>query len=271
MLDKARPIQGGAGALVRARPPGLALALLVNSSERPHASAGGALATARKSHRTNDATPACREVLELAFTFFFRDQQVLERVVEHSLPGLSGRSHPRIWDAGVAMGQEPYTLSIMFAERMGHFAFKNLRIDATDVESTGQFARMIEAAQYPKEELERLPEGILDKYFEPNGKPGCFRVIDSIRRPVAFQRHDLLSFQEIGHGYSLVLCKNVLLHFQLPERIEVLRMFHRALAPGGLFATEQTQEMPPELASLFQRVIPDGPLFRKVGGIECGS
>jgi chemotaxis protein methyltransferase CheR len=206
----------------------------------------------------------------LAFTFFFRDQQVLERVAEHVIPCLSGRSHPRIWDAGVAMGQEPYTLSIMFAERMNPFAFNNLRIDATDVESTGQFARMIEAGMYPRDELARLPGGILDKYFEPNGQPGYFRVIDSIRGRVAYQRHDLLSFQEIGHGYSLVLCKNVLLHFQPPERVEVLRMFHRALAPGGFFATEQTQEMPRELASRFQRVIPDGPLFRKVEDGECG-
>jgi len=207
----------------------------------------------------------------MAFTFFFRDQQVLERVVDHLLPVLSGCSHPRVWDAGVAMGQEPYTLSIMFAERMGHFAFKNLRIDATDVESSGQFARMIETAEYPKEELERVPGGIVEKYFESADKPGYLRVIDTIRRPVAYQRHDLLSFQEIGQGYSLVLCKNVLLHFQLAERIQVLRMFHRALAPGGLFATEQTQEMPPELASLFQRVIPDGQLFRRVEVGECGS
>jgi chemotaxis protein methyltransferase CheR len=206
----------------------------------------------------------------LAFTFFFRDQNVLERAVEQCLPGLAGRSHPRIWDAGVATGQEPYTLSIVFAERMGHFAFNNLRIDATDVENTGQFAETIEAGLYPKEELSRLPEGILDKYFQPHGRPGHFRVIDKIRRRVAYQRHDLLSFQEIGHGYSLVVCKNVLLHFQPHERIEVLRMFHRALAPGGFFATEQTQEMPPELASLFQRVIPNGPLFRKVE-VGCGS
>ena len=202
----------------------------------------------------------------MAFTFFFRDLQVLERVVEHSLPRLAGRSHPRIWDAGSAMGQEPYTLAILFAERMGHFAFDNLRIDATDVESTGQFARAIEAGLYPQDELTRLPEGILEKYFEPNGEPGHFRVIDRIRRRVAFQRHDLLSLEEIGQGYLLVVCKNVLLHFQPPERIEVLRMFHRALAPGGLFATEQTQEMPPELASLFERVVRDAPLFRKVEG-----
>ena len=169
------------------------------------------------------------------------------------------------------MGQEPYTLSIMFAERMGHFAFDNLRIDATDVESTGQFARMIEAGVYPREELSRLPEGILDKYFEPNGNRDYFRVVDKIRRRVAFQQHDLLSFQEIGHGYSLVLCKNVLLHFQPAERIEVLRMFHRALAPGGFFATEQTQEMPPELALAVPAVDSRWALFRKVEGGACGS
>jgi glyoxylase-like metal-dependent hydrolase (beta-lactamase superfamily II) len=49
----------------------------------------------------------------VAFTFFFRDQQVLERAVEHVVPILAGRSHPRIWDAGVAMGQEPYTLAVV--------------------------------------------------------------------------------------------------------------------------------------------------------------
>jgi chemotaxis protein methyltransferase CheR len=207
----------------------------------------------------------------LAFTFFFRDQQVLERVVEHVLPSLVGRSHPCIWDAGCAMGQEPYTLSIMLADRMNHFAFNNLRIDATDVESTGQFAQMIEAGVYPNEELSRLPEGVLDKYFEPNGEPGHFRVIDKVRRRVVYQRHDLLSLQEIGQGYSLVVCKNVLLHFQPGERIEVLRMFHRALAPGGLFATEHTQQMPRELDSLFQRVIPNVQLFCKMDDGECGS
>ena len=227
--------------------------------------------TAGDGGRTTAAVPACKEGLKLAFTFFFRDQQVLERVIEHVLPNLAGRIRPRIWDAGVATGQEPYTLAIMLAERMGHFAFSNLRIDATDVESTGQFAGAVEAGVYAKDELSRLPKGILEKYFEPSGEPGRFRTIDNIRRRVAYQRHDLLSFQEPGHGYSLVLCKNVLLHFQPIERIEVLTMFHRALAPGGFLATEQTQEMPPELDSRFRRVIPDGPLFRKVEAGECGS
>lgn len=205
----------------------------------------------------------------MAFTFFFRDQQVLEKAVEHCLPVIAGRNHPRIWDAGVAMGQEPYTLSMLFAERMGHFAFNNLRIDATDMESTGQFAQVIEAGLYPDDELSRLPEGVLDKYFERNGKSRTFRVVDRIRQRVVFQCHDLLSLKEIGLNYSMVVCKNVLLHFRPPERVEVLKMFHRALAPGGFFVTEQTQEMPRELASMFGRVIPDGQLFQKVNKSEC--
>jgi len=208
----------------------------------------------------------------MAFTFFFRDQQVLERVVEYVLPMIAGRSHPRVWDAGSAMGQEPYTLAIMFAARMNRFAFNNLRIDATDVENTGQFSRIIAAGVYEEEELSRLPEGILQQYFEPTDKPGYYRVIDNVRRRIAFQQHDLLSFREIGEGYSLVLCKNVLLHFQPPQRIEVLKMFHRALAPRGLLATEHTQEMPAELASLFERVIPNVQLFRKLDeGVPCVS
>lgn len=205
----------------------------------------------------------------MAFSFFFRDQQVLERVVDHILPAIAGRNRPRVWDAGAAMGQEPYTLAVLFAERMGHFAYDNLRIDATDVESTGSFARIVENGAYPREELARLPEGILEKYFESNGKPGYFRVIERIRRRVVFQRHDLLSFQEIGQGYALVVCKNVLLHFQPQERVQVLRMFHRALGRGGLLATEQTQEMPPELDPLFRRVARGGPLFEKVEGPRC--
>jgi len=200
----------------------------------------------------------------VAFTFFFRDQHVLEKAVEHCLPVIAGRNHPRIWDAGAAMGQEPYTLSILFAVRMGHFAFNNLRIDATDVENTGSFARAIEAGLYPKDELSRLPEGIFDKYFEAGTQPGQFRVIDKIRQRVVFQCHDLLSLIEIGRDYSLVVCKNVLLHFRPSERVEVLRMFHQSLAPGGFLVTEQTQEMPPELATLFERMIPDGQLFCKV-------
>jgi chemotaxis protein methyltransferase CheR len=206
----------------------------------------------------------------LAFSFFFRDQHVLERAVDHCLPAMAGRNHPRVWDAGAALGQESYTLAIIFAERMGHFAFNNLRIEATDLESADSGVA-INAAVYASEDLSRLPPGIVEKYFESPGTPGHLRVVENVRSRVAFQTHDLLSFREIGEDFMLVVCKNVLLHFNQAERIEVLKMFHRALAPGGYLATEQTQEMPVEVAPLFERVIPDGQLFRKVESGLCAA
>jgi chemotaxis protein methyltransferase CheR len=199
----------------------------------------------------------------VAFTFFFRDQQVLERLVEQCLPLLAGRSRPRVWDAGAATGQEPFTLAMLFAERMGHFAFDNLRIDATDIDDAGQFARQVESAAYPEKDVGRLPAEILARYFEPDTGGDHRRVAAGIRRRVAYQQHDLLSFREIGQGYAAVVCKNVLLHLQPAERIEVFRMFHRALGPGGLLAIERTQEMPGQVDALFTPVLPGESVFRR--------
>ena len=76
----------------------------------------------------------------MAFTFFFRDSHSLELAVDHVTPTLAGRARSRIWDAGCATGQEVYTLAILLAERMGTFGFRNIRIDATDIDETDQFA-----------------------------------------------------------------------------------------------------------------------------------
>jgi chemotaxis protein methyltransferase CheR len=205
----------------------------------------------------------------MAFTFFFRDSHVLELAVDHVAPELAGRSRPRIWDAGCAMGPEAYTLAILLAGRLGPFAFRNLRIDATDLDETGQFEYLVRQAAYPGRDLERMPPGILDQYFEPAGEDGSYRLVDPIRTSVQFQRHDLLSLREIGSGFSMVVCKNVLLHMSESERVGVIQMFHRSLGLGGYFVTEHTQKLPAGAAHLFEHVIPHGQLFRKIGVESC--
>jgi chemotaxis protein methyltransferase CheR len=205
----------------------------------------------------------------MAFTFFWRDEHVLARVVQFVAPILGGRNRPRIWDAGCAMGQEPYTLCMMLADSLGRFAFNNLTIHATDMDDQDTFGPIVTAGVYAKGELERMPAAAVEAYFEPAETAGHLRVVERIRSRLQFQKHNLLSCREIGQSFSLVLCKNVLLHFQAAERVEVLRMFHRALVPGGLLATEQTQKMPAEVAPLFEQLVPDAQLFRKVESLPC--
>ena len=201
----------------------------------------------------------------MAFTFFMRDQPTIEHAANHMIPYASGRSKIKIWDAGCALGQETYTIAMIFAEKMNSFGFKNLRIHATDHDSANHFGDVVTDAVYPYDQLQRTPAELFAKYFESAEKPGCHRVVDSLRSRVSFQYHDLLSLQPAGNDYCLVVCKNVMLHFQYEERVKVFKMFHQALAPGGYLATENTQKLPQEVTHLFEQVVPDAQLYKKIG------
>ncbi len=201
----------------------------------------------------------------MAFTFFFRDEQTLRLAAEHLVPTILGRSRIHVWDAGCAMGPEPYTLAMILAETMGRYAFRNLFILATDYNENENFGGIIEQAEYPEADLARIPDEIRRSYFEPGSTPGTLRVVSEVRDRVRFTRHDLLTLRSPASGFSLILCKNVLLHFSAAQRVEVIRMFHEALAPEGFLAMEQTQKMPEECAGLFHRVVADAQLYRKIG------
>ncbi|RKY79603.1 chemotaxis protein CheR [candidate division KSB1 bacterium] len=200
----------------------------------------------------------------MAFTYFFRDLHTLELGVKNMAPLVAGRSNVKIWDAGCAMGQEPYTLAILFAENMGRFAFKNLQIYATDIDESNLFEKIIINGVYPEKELKRIPKDLFEKYFKPNGKAGQYQINHLIKNRVRYQSHDLLTLEPIGENFSMIVCKNVLLHLKYEERIKVIKMFHNSLTPGGFFITEQTQRLPKEAAHLFTRVTSDAQLFRKV-------
>jgi chemotaxis protein methyltransferase CheR len=197
----------------------------------------------------------------MAFTFFFRDLKPLEYAVKFLLAEASGRSRVRIWDAGCAMGQEPYTLAILLAENMGNFAFRNVQIFATDYDAP--LLTILNKGIYPWEELQRIPSELFNKYFETAEQDGHFGITDLIKQRIQTHHHDLLTLTPVYDGFSLIVCKNVLLHFHYEQRIEVIKMFHRALEPGGIFVMEHTQKLPEELSHHFQQLVTDGQVFRK--------
>jgi chemotaxis protein methyltransferase CheR len=229
----------------------------------------------------------------MAFTFFFRDSQTLELAIDEALPSLRGRAFIHVWDAGCAHGPEPYTLAILLRERMSDYVFSNVHIHATDVDSS--FAGQVTWGVFPDREVKRVPPEIFQKYFRPASRPGfggvalasrqCEKsssspmdaalarrqchpgfveIVPELRAKVAFSQHDLLSLVPIREGLSLIVCKNVLLHFDESQRISVLRMFHQALQPGGTLVMEHTQKLPDMLAPFFQQVAPYAQVYRRL-------
>lgn len=200
----------------------------------------------------------------MAFTYFFRDKQTLDMIQDHVVPFLRSRRFIHIWDAGCAMGPEPYSLAIVLRENMGQMIFRNVKIHATDIDTSNQFAKIIGQGRYPLEQLKSVPKEIFSRYFKPNENSGQYVIEPEIRNCLSFQRHDLLSLKPIRTNLSLVLCKNVLLHFTQEERIKVMQMFHSALDDEGFFVTEQTQTLPKELTPFFELVVSNARVYRKV-------
>jgi chemotaxis protein methyltransferase CheR len=200
----------------------------------------------------------------MAFTFFFRDSHTLEQAVKQLLPHIEGLNKIKIWNAGCAMGPETYTFAIILNEKIGPVKFSTVSIDATDIDENEHFGDTITQGLYHYDELKRIPVEIFNKYFRPAEKDGYHLIDEAIRSRVKFTQHDLLTLKPIDSGYNLVICKNVLLHFQPAERVEVLKMYHSVLADNGILVTEQTQAMPDEASHLFKKLTTDANVYIKI-------
>ncbi len=197
----------------------------------------------------------------MAFTYFFRDKQTLNMIVDNLVPKLAGQQNIQIWDAGCATGEEPYSLAILLAEKMGYFAFKNVKIIGTDINN--DFEKIIDEATYPYSILQRIPKPIFKKYFHKTKKKDHFQLNYNIKNKVIFQINDLTRLVPIEGKNSLILCKNVLLHQKPEQRIKILKMFHQTLKPNGVLALEQTQKIPDKIKDLFVPIVKHTQIFRK--------
>ncbi len=204
----------------------------------------------------------------MAYTSFFRDADALRAIGDVAIPDLAHRREIKVWDAGCATGEEPYTVAILFASRLGPFMLRNLDILATDHEESSfpQFAQRIRDARYSRQDIFWVPQEFRSLYFLPTDDPETFQVAQEIRDLVRFRKHDLLTMVAPESGHSLIVCKNVLMHFSPEEQEGVLEMYYDSLVPGGYLALDGNQAMPKALASHFRRLEPRIPLFQKMPG-----
>lgn len=205
------------------------------------------------------------QAIPLAYTSFFRDADVLEAIGTHVVPWASAQQEIKVWDAGCATGEEPYSLAMIFAERLDPFSIRNLRILATDREESDfpQFEHKIARGQYHRQDLIWVPQHLREAYFLPTDQPDIFEAVPTLKDCVRFLRHDLLTLAPVDDGFALVVCKNVLMHCPPPMQGPVVDMFYKALRPGGFMAFDCFQTLPDENSHQFEQVEPGLKLFRK--------
>jgi chemotaxis protein methyltransferase CheR len=219
--------------------------LVFPPNRQPSAEAGmrRAMATLRISDpgallRATETPGEARDVvlaeLTVGESYFFRDAAQLDLLRSEILPDRlqSGDADRplRVWSAGCASGEEPYTIAIMLRE-LGwpHEA----QVIGTDV----ALPRIAAArrARYTRWALRGVSDARIDANFKRNGN--YFDLDRSIRESVELRAlnlvHDDYSSVRANAAFDLVLCRNVMIYFDLPTVASIATRLLDTLTPDG--------------------------------------
>ena len=210
--------------------------------------------------------------LTIGETYFLRGTQAFD-VLEHEiLPELlaarrNDERQLRLWSAGCAGGEEPYSLAISVTRLLPNPQGWTTTILATDINT-----RALQKASngvYGSWSFRDTPGWLRPQFFDKTSS-GDWAIRPEIKRQVAFSYLNLAadpypSLATNTNAMDIIFCRNVLMYFRPDTMRRVVERLHDALRDGGyLFVapSEASHEFFPQ----FERVASRGEiLYRKVG------
>lgn len=183
------------------------------------------------------------DALTINVTKFWRNAETWRALADPYLADLwrARLGAVRVWSAGCASGEEPYTIAVLLAETARAARepdrLNRARIDATDVD-TESLARAT-AAEYPDGAFAEMPVELARHYFP--GPPR--RPLPVLRELVRVRRHDLTHEPPPVPPYDLIVCRNVVIYFDRPMQERLFLMFAEALAPEGVLVLGKVETL----------------------------
>jgi chemotaxis protein methyltransferase CheR len=172
---------------------------------------------------------------------FYRDQPVFDHLTAHVLPELAREGPARVWSAGCASGEEPYSIALAWELQIRpRFPEAELHVVATDRDA-GLLARAA-AGCYRHSSLRELPAGWMERGFTQTGDLWCLDA--AFRRTVVFEQQDLRREAPDGE-LGLILCRNLAFsYFALDVQRAVLATFFARLRNGGALVIGRGETLP---------------------------
>jgi chemotaxis protein methyltransferase CheR len=179
-------------------------------------------------------------------TGFFRSPAAFDSLSKVVIPELQARKaaeHPhnlRVWSAGCATGEEPYSIAMSVCEAV------NCSAGAWKVHIVGSDIRrhalqVAERGLYPRSALRHVSRELVQTYFAKVGQH--FLVKPRLRNLVAFTPMNLAAPTYIGR-FDCIFCMDVLPHFSTAQRIALVHRLHLYLEPGGYLFLGHGEKIP---------------------------
>lgn len=198
--------------------------------------------------------------LLVSVTSFFRDEEAWDEVSKYLesiiLEKKTGETL-RVWSAGCATGEEPYTLAFLIndiIDRTGKMI--SVKIFATDLDH--EALAVARAGMYTIDDVKGISQETLEKYFDIKDK--YYIVKKPIRDWIVFARQDLIQNPPFVKT-DLITCRNVLIYFEPKLQSKVFEIFHYALKPSGVLFLGKSESIS---NNLFEAIDKKQKIFRRV-------
>jgi chemotaxis protein methyltransferase CheR len=187
------------------------------------------LVRAAGGHRLRDKVV---EALTTNETLFFRDIKPFEALEKVLIPELLKRRESvrklRFWCAACSTGQEPYSLAMLWSE----MAVPGWQIDILGTDLAEAVLERARAGRFQQIEVNRgLPAKYLVKYFHRDGL--TWEIRPEIRGMVQWRKFNLKDSMDGLPAFDVVLCRNVLIYFDLQTKRRILANIRKVLRPEG--------------------------------------
>jgi chemotaxis protein methyltransferase CheR len=166
-------------------------------------------------------------------TAFFRESHHFPMLAEH-VKKFRDKRPILLWCSASSTGEEPYSMAMTMLDLFGS-SMPPVKILATDLD-TNVLAKA-EAGVYPLERLEKIPEDKLKRYFlkGTGDQAGYVKVRPELRQMITFRQLNLLDQSwPIRGPYDAIFCRNVMIYFDKPTQLQILKKFAPLLQPDGL-------------------------------------
>jgi len=199
--------------------------------------------------------------LLIGVTNFFRDAEAFEVLKTKVIPELIKNKQPeiplRIWIAGCATGEEPYSIAIILAETMDKLKKQiTVQIFASDIDNEAlDFARM---AVYPDSIAADVSTQRLNRFFVKD--ENTYRVKKQIREMVVFANQNLIKDPPFSR-LDLVCCRNLLIYMEPVLQKKILPLFHYTLTHNGVLFLG-TSESIGEFSHLYSAISSKWKIFK---------
>jgi chemotaxis protein methyltransferase CheR len=186
-------------------------------------------------------SPAWHALLNLITvgeTYFFRDAAQMEALRATILPMLISAHRQdkrlRIWSAGCATGEEPYSLAMLLLQLLPDISQWKILILGTDINL--QALRQCESARYRPWSFRQSETRLYERFFIDRGE--MREVHPDVRRLVTFTTLNLVEDVYPAHAsrtnnMDLILFRNVSLYFPESTNQRIIDRFYNCLVPEG--------------------------------------